>query len=209
MKLYKKLVDEQLLLLDSGNKIDATTATKLAHALQQIIMQFDYFSENPENRSAGYDLLDNVLEDIGSAKLIVWCNYKRTNRAVTTYLNSKGVKAVAAFSEVDANKSFKAFMEEPDVQVLVAHYLSAGAGLNAQSVCSEMLYLELSTIPSHMVQSSGRVCRLGQTKTPVIRVAVAKGTIQESLMKRLLKNADLVDKVENNLISLRKILLGE
>ena len=209
MKLYKKLVDEQLLLLDSGNKIDATSATRLYHALQQIIMQFDYFSENPENRSAGYDLLDNVLEDIGSAKLIVWCNYKRTNRAVTNYLISKGVRAVAAYSEVDANKAFKAFMEEPDVQVLVAQYQSAGAGLNAQGVCSEMLYLELSTNPSHMVQSSGRVCRLGQTKTPIIRVAVAKGTIQQGLMDKLLSNSDLVDRVERNITSLRSVLLGE
>lgn len=78
-------------------------------------------------------------------------------------------------------------MEEPDVQVLVAQYQSAGAGLNVQCVCSEMLYLELSTNPSHMVQSSGRVCRLDQTKTPVIRVAVAKGTNQQGLMDKLLK----------------------
>lgn len=208
MKLYKKLVEEQLLLLDSGNKIDATTATRLYHALQQIVMQFDYFSENPENRSAGYDLLDNVLDEIGSAKLIVWCNYKRTNRSVTAYLNVKGVKTVAAYGEVDSNKSFKAFMEEPDVQVLVAQYQSAGAGLNAQGVCSEMLYLELSTNPSYMVQSAGRVCRLGQTKIPVIRVAVAKGTIQQGLMDKLLSNSDLVDRVERNINSLRSVLLG-
>jgi len=204
MKLYQRVVEEQLLLFDDGTKIDATTATRLYHALQQVIVNYDYFSGDPTKRSAAYDLLDLALE---GQPLIVWAWYKRSIASVLAYLLSKGVKAVAAAGEYNSQRSFEDFMSGK-AQVLVASPLSAGAGLNPQSVCSNMLFLELPPSAAVYRQCVGRIVRQGQTTVPLLRVGVALGTIQETALARLLAADDLVSKVELTRDSLRKALLG-
>jgi hypothetical protein len=211
--LYEKLIDEQLLLLPDGSKIDATTQQRLYYACQQIILNYSQFSGNPEDRPAGYDLLDNVIEQTecdqkGKSKLIVWTLYKATSRNVWNYLLGKGIKTVAAYSEVKSQDSFDLFMEDEDTRILVAQYQSAGAGLNPQSVCWESLALETSVVPLYAIQANGRIDRMGQKHVPTIRMAVAENTIQVGLFQQLMKNDDLVAQVEGNKTRLRDLLLG-
>jgi len=212
-KLYERLVDEQLLLLDDGTKIDATTAQRLYHNLQQIIINYDYFSGDATNKSAGYELLDSVIDQTacekeGRSKLIVWTLYKLTSRSVLAYLKDKGIQAVAAYSEADSQKSIDLFMDDPATRVLVGQPQSCGAGLNPQGVCWESLFLETSTTPLLSKQSLGRLDRVGQLKTPTQRFAVAEGTVQVELLQRLFANDDLVSKVERTKKNLRDMLLG-
>lgn len=212
-KLYEKLIDEQLLLLPDGTKIDATTQQKLYYACQQIIVNFSQFSGNPEDRPAAFDLLDNVIEQTecdqkGKSKLIVWTLYKATSRNTWNYLLGKGIKTVAAYSETKSQDSFDQFMEDEDTRILVAQPQSAGAGLNPQSVCWESLALETSVVPLYSTQANGRIDRMGQQHVPTIRMAVAENTIQVGLLQQLLRNDDLVSQVEGNKTRLRDLLLG-
>lgn len=212
MKLYQKLVDEQLLMLPEDQKIDATTSTRLYHAMQQIVMHFDYFSGDPENRSATLDILDQVVEETNcmsmeGSKLIIWTWYVKSTQKVLDYLNRDRLVAVGAYSGANSNKSFEMFQENPDIRVLVASPASAGAGLNPQGVCSEMLFLETPTTPMLVDQAVGRIVRQGQTKVPRVYFATARGTIQEYLRQRLLEKGDLVASIENKK-SLRLALLG-
>lgn len=212
-QLYQKLVDEQLLLLPNDQKIDASTQAKLYHALQQIIINFDFFSGVPENKSEGYCLLDLVLEQVqpenrDRSKLIVWTKYRRTSRSVIQYLKKAGYAVAGAYSEVDSAANTNAFCNDPGLRVLVAQYQSAGAGLNPQAVCWETLALEFDTVPLYMKQAIGRVDRVGQLHKPTIRIARAVNTIQAYLFDQLLNNSDLVESVERSKASLRDILLG-
>jgi hypothetical protein len=213
-KLYEKLVEEQLLLLDDGSKIDATTAMKLRHACQQIVCNWDYFSGNLEKKSVAYDLIDLTIEqteclDVTKSKLIIWTYYKMTSRSVLKYLRGKGYYAVGAYSEEDSSKSFDLFMEDPKCRIGVFQYQSAGAGLNPQFVCSESLHLETPTSSMQVTQSFGRLDRMGQKIAPTMRIAIAKGTVQEGTIDQLLHNDDLVVKVELSKSGLRAMLLGE
>jgi ATP-dependent helicase HepA len=214
MKLYRKLVDEQLLSFDDGSIIDASTSQKLRQALQQVVVNFDYFSNNPENKSAAYDLLDQTLEEIevtdkSKSKLIVWTKYVRSSRSVTAYLRKLGINAVAAYSEVDSEANSQAFMHDENVRVLVAQAQSVGAGLNPQAVCWESLFLEIDTVPIYARQAMGRIDRMGQKHIPRIKIGRAKNTVQEYLYRQLLANDDLVTKIEPTKKGLRQILLGE
>lgn len=214
LHLYEKLVDEQLLLLDDGTKIDATTAQRMYHALQQIVVNWSQFSGVHGDKSTAYDVVDQVVEETdclntSKSKLIIWTYYKMTSRNVIAYLSQKFPGAiVGAYSEVDSAKSIEGFMLNPAVRILVAQPSSAGVGLNPAHLCSEMLFLEASTIPMQMRQACGRVDRKGQTVRPTIRFAEAIGTIQKALYRRLSENDDLVVKVENLKSSLRDNLLG-
>jgi SNF2-related domain len=214
-KLYDKLAEEQLLLLESGGKIDATTSQRLYHALQQIVVNWGHFC-GEEKRPKAFDLIDEVIEQtecmtVGASKLSIWVNYRRSNAAIFDYLKSRfGDKAIAAaYGDVDSAKGVKAIMEDANCRILVAHPKSAGVGLNMQHVSNEMLFIEASTSPMDMRQTIGRIARAGQTKTPHIRLATAKGTIQHKLFKDLLLNDDLVSKVERSLTSLRNEILGK
>jgi len=213
-KLYEKLVDEQLLLLGDGTKIDATTAQKLYHALQQIVCNWSHFA-GEQRRSAIYDLLDSVVEQTdvlnpARSKLIVWTYYKMTSRNMLAYCHEQWPgTTVAAYSEVDSAASVKRFLEDPNCRILVAQPTSAGVGLNPAHLCSEMLFAEASTVPSHMRQSIGRVDRMGQKVRPTIRFASATGTIQGYLYRRLSENDDLVVKVENLRDNIRSALRGQ
>lgn len=214
-KLYVKLVDEQLLTLNDGEVVDATTSQRLYQALQQVVCNWGHFAGDFSKRSAIYDIIDQTVEetqcaDVTKSKLIIWTRAKMTSRSVLAYCNDVlKVKAVAAYSEVDSEKSIQAFMNDPKVRILVGQPRSCGAGLNPQHICWEALYVELESSSILMRQSLGRLVRVGQKHIPRIKIAVAKGTIQEPVMKRLLSNDDQVAQVETSKQSVRNMLLGK
>ena len=212
-KLYVKLVEDQLLLLDDGSKIDATTAMKLRHACQQIVCNWAYFSGDNSKRAIAYDLVDLTIEQTeclvpGRSKLIIWTYYKMTSRSVLKYLKDKGYYAVGAYSEEDSAKSFELFMEDEKCRIGVFQYQSAGSGLNPQFVCSESLHLETPTSSMQVTQALGRLDRVGQKVAPTMRIAIAKGTVQEGTIEALLHNDDLVSRIETK-SGLRAVLLGK
>lgn len=211
--LYEQLVNEQLLSFDDGTVIDATTVQKLMHALQQVIVNWDHFGNDPTLKSAAYSMLDQTIEETecatpGKSKLIVWTKYKRTSQKVWDYCANLGIKTVAAFSGSNAQAAAKAFMEDDSCRILVAQPQSAGAGLNPQYVCWESLYLEIDTVPIYARQSLGRIDRKGQIHIPRQKIALARGTVQERLLKNLLANDDLVQEIEPSKKSVRDMLLG-
>jgi hypothetical protein len=212
LRLYKDLAEEQLLLLSNGEKIDATQASTLYHALQQIVVNLDHFSGDDDARSAAYDLIDQTIDetqcmDPARSKLIIWTYYKRTSASILHYLEDFG--AVGAYSGANSVKSVDKFLNDPKCRILVAQPTSAGFGLEPQHVCWENLFIEHSTVPLHFAQSVGRTDRKGQMHMPTMRVAVAQNTIQVPLHSRLLHNGDLVKQTEGNIASIRDAIYGK
>lgn len=212
--LYKELVEGQLLNLPDGELIDAVSSQRLYQALQQVVCNWGHFAGDKSKRSAIYDVIDQTVEEAECAKtdkskLIIWTRARMTSRSVNAYCNEVlRVKTVAAYSEVDSEKSVQAFMNDPSVRILVAQQRSCGAGLNPQHLCWEALYVEVESSSILMRQSLGRLVRVGQKHTPRIKIAVAKGTIQETVVKRLLSNDDDVARVETTKQSVRNMLYG-
>lgn len=210
MALYKRLMEEQLLALDDGSKIDATTATRLYHAAQQVVIDFGYFAGDETKRSAIFDLIDEVADEIGlgedtseeRSKLILWTTHRSVSRLINEHmvqrLEKTGRRSVAAYSEVDSKKSVLAFMEDPLTVNLTAQPGSAGAGLNPQYLCWECGYVQIPTTTIPFIQSSGRIDRKGQRYNPNIRLFIARGTIQERLLANLFDNDNLVQKASGS-----------
>lgn len=211
---YEMMVEEQLIEFDDNSVIDLAKAGRLRHALQQVVVNYDFFSRNPKNRSRAYDLIDLTIEqteclDPAHSKLIIWTFYKLTSRNVLAYLAAKGIKAVGAYGEVNSPVNTQRFMEDPTVRVGVFQYQSAGAGLEPQFVCWENLFLEVSTVPIYMTQATGRTNRMGQKHVPTMRLATALNTVQVHMLDGLLKADERVVKVERTKKSLRDMLLGK
>lgn len=193
-KLYDKLVNDMLLELPSGQKIDATAASALYNHSQQIIANWGAFAGDPDLRPAVLDVLDMVCDEIelgnpGSSKLIIWTWFKRTTEMVRDYMNEKFANStVAAYSGANSAKSVARFLEDPTCTVLVAQPGSAGAGLNPQHLCWECIFLETPTRTIPFRQAAGRIDREGQKFNPNIRIAMASKTVQCSMFKNLLSS---------------------
>ncbi len=214
-RLYKKLAEEQLLILEDGGKIDATQATRLRHCLQQIVLNPEHFLGKP-SKPAGYELLDQILselntESVDGQKLIIFANYKMTNRKLVEYLQPYGV--VACYSDVTAPQQMKnidRFINDPSCRVAVLNPLSAGQGLDGlQDVCRDILFLELPIVPKDFVQAVGRLGRAGQKYNVRCRIAVAEGTIQESLLQDVLRKDVLINTVVRGFANLRDLIFGK
>jgi hypothetical protein len=193
-KLYDKLMTEMLLELPDGGKVDATTASALYNASQQIVCNWSEYAGKPDLRPAVFDVIDECCREIDlgaprSSKLILWTWFKKTTELVLGYVNSKYPNAaVAAYSGANSVKSVARFMDDPTCLVLVAQPGSAGFGLNPQHLCWEMMFLEAPTRTIPFKQAAGRIDREGQKYNPTIRVAMAVGTIQEDMFAKLLTN---------------------
>lgn len=216
MRTYRKLVEEQLLLLPSGKKIDATTAIRLRHALQQVVVNFSKFTENEEDVSASFELIEHYIDSIDpfnpkNSKFIIWTWYQSSSGNIYEYLKTKygSATVTAAYGKVDSQKAVQRIKNDAATRLMVAHPGSVGVGLNLQYVCNKMLTIELPTTSIPVKQLIGRVDRVGQTLQPDIYFGVAKGTIQEYLFQKLLANDDLVSKVEITDMSLRQKIADE
>lgn len=214
LALYRTLAEEQVLLLEQGGKIDATSAPRLYTALQQIVVNWDYFSGDEKVRPAILDVIDNVIEEIGlgkegASKLLIFANYKLTNRKLMTYL--KKYNPAVFYSEISPAQQtlhVDRFLNDPECLVAVANPLSAGMGLNFQGICWEVLFVEEPIVPKDFHQAVGRVYRDGQQHVPTVRLAIAEGTIQNRLHANLLAKDALVNRVQRGFQDLREAIHG-
>ena len=126
LKLYNKLVDEMLLELPTGAKIDATTASALYNKSQQIICNWNDFAGTTDQVPAAFDIIDQVLDETdhgkpGASKLIIWTWFVKTTEAALAHCNKRFPgAAVAAYSKADSQKSVARFLEDPTCTILVA-----------------------------------------------------------------------------------------
>lgn len=210
LKLYRRITEERLVEFENGSEIDAITASALRSALQQIVMNWGEFDENPDRRPAGLDMIEEVLEEIGQKKLAVVANFKRTNRYLLDSLAKFG--AVAVYGDISAKGKQAAiarFISDDSCRVIMLQPSSAGFGVDGlQHVCSDMLVVEAPTTPTPFEQVVKRLDRDGQEDVVHVRVAIAQGTVQVGMFKSLLENDELANSIQGGYKDLRSLLYG-
>ena len=208
LRLYRKLTEEHLLPLKDGGKIDATTVQALLHALGQIVCNWAHFAQDEKKVSNGFQLIDEVLDELGDGKLVLFSNYKLTNRQALKYLAK--YNPVAIFGDIAASERDKAidtFIDDPKCRVFIGNPVSAGFGIDRlQHVSSTVMFLEAPISVTAFTQSLSRVHRIGQTKPVTVKIATAVETLQERQLKALLDKEDLVQVLTGGYQSIRAAL---
>jgi SNF2 family DNA or RNA helicase len=211
-KLYKQIAEQQLVLLEDGGAIDASTPQKLYASLQQVILGYAKFAQDEKLVPAGFEVLDQTLAEIGDAKLVVFANYKNSVRITVEHLQKRGVDVVQVNGDVsakDKDAALDRFRGDPACRVIVLNPLSGGVGVDGlQEVAWHMLFLEIPTNAKGFWQATKRLERPGQKKVVSVRIATAGGTIQVRLRKNLVENDGLVNQVVPSLNDLRAALYG-
>lgn len=211
MKLYERIANEQLVEFEDGREINAVTAQALYSALQQVIVNWGHFDDDPTRVPAVLSLIEEVLDELGpSGKLTVVGNFIRTNSFLLEAL--KGYNAVAIYGDVspaNKQKAIDRFIEDPACRVIILQPRSAGQGIDGlQHVCSDMLVVEAPTVAPPFYQTVARLDREGQTKPINCRIAVANRTVQVRMFKNLLQNDKIINKVQGGYQDLREAIYG-
>jgi hypothetical protein len=210
LKLYKRIAEERLVEFSDGSEIDAISASALRSALQQVIMNWGEFDEDPDRVPRGLELVEEVLDELGSRKLAVVANFRRTNAYLLTQLKKYG--AVAVYGDIPPagkQRAIQRFIEDDQCRVILLQPQSAGFGVDGlQKVCSDMLVLEAPTTAPPFHQVVARLDRDGQTESVNCRIAVAQGTVQVGMFKRLLENDETANRVQGGYKDLRDSVYG-
>lgn len=210
--LYKRLASEKMLHLKDGEKLDATQVTALYHALGQIVCQWHHFGQDEALKSRAYYLIEEILEELGDKKLIVFSNYQRTNAEIVRRFKCPGIWGQIPPKQKQVN--LNQFLDDDRCRLIAMHPVAAGQGVDGcQHVCQDVLYAEPPITPSHWVQSLSRVHREGQRNSVTVRMAVAKGTLQRHIVSQLTEKEELIMPVQGSRayltdVEVRNIVFG-
>ena len=194
-KQYYLTMKKEMVLSIKDKEIDAINAAALSNKLLQMANGAVY----DENRGVVHihDRKIDALEDIieasnGKPVLIVYWFKHDLERIVNRF------HAVQLISQ-DSVKRWN----RGDIPVAIIHPLSAGHGLNLQAGGSTLVWFGLTWSLELYQQTNARIWRQGQKNTVVIHHIIAKGTIDEDVIKALRKKeitqTALIDAVKANL----------
>jgi len=91
------------------------------------------------------------------------------------------------------------------LRVLTVHAKSGGIGLNLQC-CSNVVFNELPMTARDMKQAEGRVYRQGQQNRVIVTLLIARGTIQATLLNKIMAKDEINSEVLRSPTTLRQEL---
>lgn len=193
-KHYHTMKDEMVLSL-KGKEIDAANAAALSGKLLQMangaVYDVNYGVAHLHDRKL--DALEDVIEAATDKPVLIAYWFKHDLERILERFPAE---------RLDSAESIRRW-NSGEIPVAVIHPASAGHGLNLQSGGSCLAWFGLTWSLELYQQTNARLWRQGQKNTVVIHHIIAKGTIDEQVMKALKQKnktqTALIDAVKVNL----------
>jgi SNF2 family DNA or RNA helicase len=197
---YDKLREDLVLTL-SGGEITAANAAALSGKLCQMANGAVYGDNGGIHRihECKLDALEDLIEGANGKPVLIAYWYKHDMDRISERLH----KLQIPFSRLDTSESISRW-NNGELPVALIHPASAGHGLNLQVGGSTLIWFGLTWSLELYQQTNARLWRQGQAaETVIIHHIIAKGTIDERVMKALSEKdktqAALIDAVKANL----------
>ena len=174
---YDRLKKE-LVLSTEDNEVTAANAASLSNKLSQMANGAVYSDDESiiEIHDRKLDALEDIIESMNGRPLLVAYWFKHDLERIRKRFEIREIKSSRDISEWNSGK----------IPVALIHPASAGHGLNLQSGGSTLVWFGLTWSLELYQQTNARLWRQGQTAdTVVIQHIIAKGTIDEQIMKAL------------------------
>ena len=195
MRTYRQLVRDSYAELSEG----VVTATNVLTRLLRLSQLTGGFVGNDEDASteqvssAKMDALSDIIDsaDQDGRKLVVIARFIPEIRAIGKMLEKKGIRYAQISGEVkDRPEQIDAFQNDPGVRVFVGQIATAGLGITL-TAASTMVFYSLDYSMSNYEQTRARIHRVGQRQPCTYIHLVAKGTVDEKVLKALHDKASL------------------
>ena len=169
---------KDLVLSEDNEEVTAANAASLSNKLSQMANGAVYSDDESviEIHDRKLDALEDIIESMNGRPLLVAYWFKHDLERIRKRFEIREIKSSRDISEWNSGK----------IPVALVHPASAGHGLNLQSGGSALVWFGLTWSLELYQQTNARLWRQGQTAdTVVIQHIIAKGTIDEQIMKAL------------------------
>ena len=169
---------KDLILATEDNEVTAANAASLSNKLSQMANGAVYSDDESvmEIHDRKLDALEDIIESMNGRSLLVAYWFKHDLERIRKRFEIREIKSSRDISEWNSG----------NIPVALVHPASAGHGLNLQDGGSTLVLFGLTWSLELYQQTNARLWRQGQTAdTVVIQHIIAKGTIDEQIMKAL------------------------
>ena len=190
-KLYQQLERDMLIPFEDGD-IDAVNAAGLSNKLMQMAngAVYDENGAVKHIHDRKLEALEDLVEAANGKPVLIAYWYKHDLERIKKYVGAV---------ELDTAEDMRKW-NAGEIPVAVIHPASAGHGLNLQTGGSTLIWFGLTWSLELYQQMNARLWRQGQKETVVVHHLIAKGTLDERVMKALEKKdcgqSALVDAVK-------------
>ena len=186
---------KSLVLEITDGEITASNAASLSNKLCQLSNGAIYDDEQNivEIHDRKLEALEDIIESMNGKPLLIAYWYRHDLERIKSRFSVREIKTSEDISDWNDGK----------IPVALIHPASAGHGLNLQSGGSTLVWFGLTWSLELYQQTNARLYRQGQKNTVVIQHIIAKGTIDEQILKALQRKdntqSDLIDAVKADL----------
>lgn len=186
---------KSLVLEITDGEITASNAASLSNKLCQLSNGAIYDDEQNivEIHDRKLEALEDIIESMNGKPLLIAYWYRHDLERIKSRFSVREIKTSEDISDWNDGK----------IPVALIHPANVGHGLNLQSGGSTLVWFGLTWSLELYQQTNARLYRQGQKNTVVIQHIIAKGTIDEQILKALQRKdktqSDLIDAVRANL----------
>lgn len=181
MEQYKELEKDLIIELDNEDVTAANAAVLTGKLLQ--MCNGAIYSESKEVMEIHEEKLNALLDIIEAANgkpVLIFYNFQHDKDRILTFLMKNKYKGYVLGGSEDI-KSWN----DGNISILLTHPASAGHGLNLQYGGNIVVWFGLTWSLELYQQANARLHRQGQKETVIIHHLIAKGTVDEDVIKAL------------------------
>ena len=197
-KIYERLRTSALAIVEDSTISFSNKLTEIIK-LHQVCNGFSKDDDGQilELHKSKINALDEILEET-DGKVIIWANYIYNIKEIISFLEKKYGKesVVSIYGAIDVQtrkKAVEKIQKDSKVRFLVGNPTTGGFGLTL-TACNTVIYYSNNYNLEVRMQSEDRAHRMGQKGTVVYVDIVAKGTLDEAIMKSLTKKGRVAAK---------------
>tara|TARA_R110001592_G_scaffold42975_1_gene139394 strand:- start:915 stop:2291 length:1377 start_codon:yes stop_codon:yes gene_type:complete len=197
-KIYERLKNHALAIFEDSTISFSNKLTEIIK-LHQVC---NGFTKNDEGEimqlhKSKLNALEEIIQET-DGKIIIWANYLYNIHEIKDFLIEKYGKdsTVSIYGDVDVvdrQAAVKRIQEDEHTRFLVANPTTGGFGLTL-TACNTVIYFSNNYNLEVRMQSEDRAHRLGQKGTVVYIDIVARGTLDEAIMKSLINKGQIAAK---------------
>jgi len=195
MRIYTDLVRDSFAEL-AGEEISVTNILVRILRLSQITGGFISTDESETIKCISKAKLDTLEDIVDGAlnedkKIVVIARFVEEIKAICKLLEKKKILYSLIMGGVkDRDDQVEQFQNDPNVQVFVGQIATAGLGITL-TAASTMVFYSMDYSMSNFEQTKARIHRVGQKENCSYIYLIARGTVDDMILKALQTKADL------------------
>ena len=201
-RIYEQMRKECIAELEGEKVVTAANVLSKLLRLQQITGGFLGDGEGGTQKvsTAKLEVLKEILEDIvidNGKKLVIFARFRPEIAAIEKLLQELKIKYECITGDVDMSargEKVRSFQNDPEIKVFIAQLQTAGLGITLTAADTVVFY-SLDFSFANYDQARARLHRIGQKNNVTNIHIIAKGTVDEKVMKALAAKKNLADLV--------------